>query len=495
MVLNPVPITSGTHTLWAHIGNVNGTNDPVGTNNLTTSTFTYNGLPGTQLTTADCGRTYTSFLEFFHADVVPNANAYEFLLIDTLNNDTAIGLSTSGSIANPYIRLSDVNGLHPSTTYQVRVRVHIGDCITDYGATCSITTPALPTTELAQPYINMTLTSLSQYFYCNAIPGATRYEYRFTEGGNVNVCISPACNTNAPAYTFFSMLMTGNPQYSTTYAVEVRAKVAGIWGPYGTPHNIHTPPPPVVSLLPGDCGTTVSDLSDNLYINSASGAQRYQFEVTNGSGYLGYAFSHSSTPTSTLFRMSWLPNLQSATTYQVRVRSKFGGTWGTYGPACDVTTPAPDLPQLQSAYCNTTLSSLNSYIHTVPIYGAQRYAYEITDGAGFSALAFSYWASPTSTWVSLATVPGIQLGTTYQVRVMAKINGVWGAYGPSCDITTPSNKSAEDKEFEWPAPAPNPELVVFPNPANSYVNVFGEGLAGEQATITCVDLAGRARLQ
>lgn len=497
VTLNPVPILAGAHTLWVHITNVNGVADPDATNNLTTAGATWNAAPGTQLTSNDCGRTYTSFLEFFHADILPNATAYEFLLTDPLTSNTVVGTSTGGAIANPYIRLSDVNGLQPATIYEVKVRAVSNGCITDYGSVCTVTTPTLPTTQLSQPYINTTLSSLGQYFYCDQIPGATRYEYLLTEGGNVSVCFSPACNTNAPAYTFFSMLLTPSPKYSTTYAVQIRAKVAGVWGPYGTPYNITTPAEPTVSLLPADCGTTVTDLADNLYINSVSGAQRYQFEVTHSSGYLQYAFSHSGTPTSTLFRMSWAPSLQSATTYQVRARAKIGGVWGTYGPSCDVTTPPAALPQLQSTYCNITLTSLSTYVHTVPIYGAQRYAYEITDGAGFSTLAFSYWASPSSTWMALSTVPGIQPNTTYHIRVMAKINGVWNGYGPSCDITTPaaSAKAEAEEDFAWQVPAPTADLMVFPNPASEYVNVFGEGIEGDQASVRCIDLAGRVLLQ
>ena len=114
---------------------------------------------------------------------------------------------------------------------------------------------------------------------------------------------------------------------------------------------------------------------------------------------------------------------------------------------------------------------------------------------GFSYLAFSHWSAPTTTWMSLALVPGIQPSTTYQIQVMVKVNGVWGGFGPACNVTTPAfalktdlagtPQAAVAEQLEPSA------LKLYPNPAIGPINIQADGLDGTSATLECVDMMGR----
>ena len=89
---------------------------------------------------------------------------------------------------------------------------------------------------------------------------------------------------------------------------------------------------------------------------------------------------------------------------------------------------------LQSQFCGTTVSSLSQTLFCDPVFGATEYRWEFTEGAN----VLTRIRTNGFTNMQLGWVNGIQYGSTYQVRVQAKVNGVWGFYGSSCPISTPT---------------------------------------------------------
>jgi hypothetical protein len=45
---------------------------------------------------------------------------------------------------------------------------------------------------------------------------------------------------------------------------------------------------PAISMVPSQCGTTLSNIAATIYSQQAAGAQGYRFEVTNGSNVRSY---------------------------------------------------------------------------------------------------------------------------------------------------------------------------------------------------------------
>ncbi len=165
--------------------------------------------------------------------------------------------------------------------------------------------------------------------------------------------------------------------------------------------------------------------------------------------------------------------------------------WGAFGPICQITSPAVVFPQVQSVYCGNTLNSIGEFFYIDPVPGAQRYQYEITDGAGFTKYGFSHSSKPQATWFSFNLVAGIQPSTTYTVKVRAKVSNGWGTYGPGCDITTPASKQGYAPLFAETA-GEGLGLSLFPNPTRgaTFIAVSGPVDATE-VRVSVVNLTGQ----
>lgn len=345
-----------------------------------------------------------------------------------------------------------------------------------------------PTTQLNAASCGTTLATLGQYIYTTAVAGADRYSYEFSNGSGF---FEEVYNHAAyGAQTFFSPNWVPGLAIGTTYDVRVRARVAGCWGAYGNSCQISTPPTiPTTELATAYCNSTLPSVNTYFYINAVHGAQQYEYEVSDGSGYLETRTSLSWQPTATWFSLLYFDDIEYGTAYTIRVRAQIGGVWGSYGASCQLSTPALNAPTVQSSYCNTTLGSINQIFYATPVPGAQRYQYQVSDGAGFSASGFSYWANPTSNWFTFNFVPGIQSATTYDVGVRVKLAGTWGTFGPNCSISTPALKS---HEADGAALQDGTQLraTVYPNPNNGQFRLHITGNAAP-VDATVLDLSGR----
>lgn len=346
-----------------------------------------------------------------------------------------------------------------------------------------------PATQLATSSCNITLSSINQYLFVDPVANATSYEYHVTDGGGFDEIAYS--HQGYPGSTFFSMSWVPNITHNTTYTVEVRARVNGCWGPYGTACTIATPSNiPTTSLSSSWCNTTLSYLYEYFYINSVPAAHRYEYEISDGAGFIDTVATLNAYPTATWFSFLFVPGIVHGTTYTIRVRAQVGGVWAPFGLACTLATPALPSPVVQPGYCNSTLSSLGQFFYITAVPGAQRYQYYISDGAGFDAYPFSYWASPTATWVSFNLVPGIQHGTTYNVSVRAKVGGVWGTFGPACPISTPTLKNDFPESVPIATEATASSLHLWPNPGSDLVTLQYDG-AAEPSTIRLIAATGQ----
>ncbi|MBK9673491.1 MAG: hypothetical protein IPO70_14990 [Bacteroidetes bacterium] len=129
----------------------------------------------------------------------------------------------------------------------------------------------------------------------------------------------------------------------------------------------------------------LTTLSQPIYCIAVSGASDYQYKIENNAlGFVAEVYRNS---TLNDFRLTWLPvstgGLRYNTTYNVSVRAKVGGLWLNYGPACQITTPAQPLTQIQAAYCPYNLPTFGSLVYCIKIEGATNYRYHISGPSGF----------------------------------------------------------------------------------------------------------------
>jgi hypothetical protein len=194
---------------------------------------------------------------------------------------------------------------------------------------------------------------------------------------------------------------------------------------------------PVTQLVPGNCGMTLTAMSEPLRAIYMPPAVQYEFNVTDGLNHWYIVRPNRG------FYLSMLSGMQYGFTYQVRVRWNDGSQWSAWGPWCNVTTPSePPLLMLDSLSCNIVASDFghivrivtipDNYVAPYEVYGASLYQWELAGPVD------TLYHVRTGRGFTLGEVNGIQYGTTYSVRARALVFGQWSAWGPACTLTTPA---------------------------------------------------------
>ncbi|MEW6470259.1 MAG: PKD domain-containing protein [Bacteroidota bacterium] len=189
-------------------------------------------IPSTQLQPAYCGITLSSLSQQVYCDAVTGASNYQY----RLNGPglTNYVYTRGNNLTN--FAMSWVTGAQYGGTYSVEVRSYVGGIWSAYGAACNLTTPAFPTTQLSAPYCGITLSTMSQQVNCDAVIGASNYQYRLNGPNLTNYVYTRGNNL-----TNFAMSWVTGVQLSSSYSVEVRAYVGGVWGSYGPVCTVTTP--------------------------------------------------------------------------------------------------------------------------------------------------------------------------------------------------------------------------------------------------------------
>ena len=97
------------------------------------------------------------------------------------------------------------------------------------------------------------------------------------------------------------------------------------------------------------------------------------------------------------------------------------------------TVPAPT-PKVIPSQCGITLTSLWNTIFCTTVASATNYRFEVSNGAFLQ----TFDTPLGSNRCNMYDFTSISLGTTYSVRVAAKVGGLWQSFGTSCSITTPA---------------------------------------------------------
>jgi len=293
-------------------------------------TITTPGVPSTQLSATYCGATLASMTQTISCNPVVGAFYYTYHITNVSLGYTYDIVSTTN------LSLSNVPGLQPATTYNVQVKALVGSAWGSLGSVCTITTPAIPTTQLAASYCGATLTSLTQTIGCNAVAGAVYYTYHITNAG-----LGFSYDLVGPSSV--SLSPVNGLLYGTTYNVQVKALVGNAWGSYSTTCTITMPSSPAgtTKLSSGYCGSTVSSSSQSIYCDLVTGANYYRFRVKDaatGGSVLNQVYVRTFQPANA-FTLSAIPGIQVGTAYTVEVSYlDNSGVWSSYGAVCTVTT-------------------------------------------------------------------------------------------------------------------------------------------------------------
>lgn len=381
-----------------------------------------NTVPTTHLTSAHCGEQLTAFNEVFYAQSVSGATQYEFLFIDDdgiLAPVYSLWTSTGHHLQIPGL-------LEVDKTYNVQVRAYIDGTWGDFGAVCQIHSPnGVPLTQLISTDCGKQLTTFNEVFKTETVQGATQYEFKFT---NVNTF---AETTNTWSGTGHSLILLGLLEIGQTYDVQTRAQVNGVWGDWGPVCQIHSPlTVPTTQLKPIHCGEQLTTFNEVFKTETVYGADLYEFMFTNTVAPFTVT---TNTWTGTGHHLQLLNLFDLGQTYDVQTRAQVNGVWSDWGPVCQIHSPltVPNT-NIYASDCGTTMSSYNEVFKCDVVAGAELYRFRFNDGT--NPPFFSDRTINTNT----LNIAGLLVqNVTYQVDVMARINGVWGAYDQACPITSP----------------------------------------------------------
>jgi hypothetical protein len=323
------------------------------------------------------------------------------------------------------------------------------------------------------------LTTLDQAIKAVIIPNAQMYRFEVANGGT-----SRTIENSSPV---FSLTQLTGSTYGSLYNVRVGVKLNGAWRTYGTSCDIYSPTintsasVPVTKMRASQCGTTLATIGSPIHSEIVYGAEAYRFQVTNGA-----TVTEVESPIYYFFLTDSALGTYG-TTFSVKTAAKVAGTWGNYGTSCSISTPAlisntVPTTKLAPAFCGATLAALNTKISASTVYNAQGYRFEITKGGVVTVYDSALYNFRLSDAGIVATS-----GSTYAIRVAAKVNGVYGIYGTSCNVTMPGSSSSsrqivENTDFS---------LVAYPNPSNSAFKLQINGSNSETVSVLVFDMMGR----
>ncbi len=406
------------------------------------------------------------FTESLATYMSSSADAATMLTTSALNNSsilTASCESDSGDFIAPYSS-TFFAGLHANSSSN-QATLFVDD----------LNVSLIKTTHLTTASCGDSLNTCDT-LHCITYTGATSYKFKFEDLSN---SFSQDYTVNTANPKVYQFLGTNPLVLGQSYSVTVAAYVGGVWTPFGSACDVYVRPVPIRGLTGASCGDTLSDLSQLIYTNTTGICliANYMYEFTDQSNNTVIETQRNSAVTSFLMTYITTPYVKYSTTYSVRVKLKIGNTWGEYGSACYITTPASPLTKLSSTYCNYTLPTFATPVTCVSVLGAQDYRYKITGPSSYDR-TFTRNSSINNwyfTWTNSS--PYMQASTTYDVKVASRAGGVWSDYGDVCTITTPATLSRlADTLFLQQAFQPifdqlensgnTLSLSIFPNPNN-----------------------------
>lgn len=331
-------------------------------------------FPTTKLQTGtSCGATISTLSQQLFCDTVSGAVDYEYKIVNAVqgydhtwrrinsNNDYRLSWAYSST---PFVQ-----GLPYGYTYDVQVRALVGKTNVlpgewgTFGPTCQVTVLGTPTTQVTGATCGQTLAAFNSYMNCIPVAGATDYEWRVS---NITLGYSQSgTRTNSSTNYRLDWLpgAGGGIRYGTTYDVEVRAKVGGVFGNYGTICQITTPASPLTSLQPAYCSNyALPTFGSQVFCVAVPGATNYRYHIT---GPLGYDKTFTRNLSSNDWRFNWTilappnQNMIANQTYTVEVASYAGGVWSAYGTPCTIATPLV-IPRYGSFIDENPMNSVTS---------------------------------------------------------------------------------------------------------------------------------------
>ncbi len=231
------------------------------------------------------------------------------------------------------------------------------------------------------------------------------------------------------------------------------------------------------SVIPSQCGITLTKLNENIYANLIENAQAYRFKITDVANSTVQIIDRPLR----VFQLTNTANYAYGKTYAIEVAPKINGVWLAYGIACEVTTPAITT-QIQDTQCGSTFADLNSTLYANLVPYALGYRFRITLVTSGQVYTID---RPIRSLV-LSSVPNIQYGHSFSVEVAVKnTNGVYMNFGPICQVYTGAmTKLQNEQKMDF-------KTIASPNPFDVTTQLYVTTSYDKTIELNIYDVLGR----
>ena len=293
-------------------------------------------VPATQLASTWCNAVGVAFHDTLQCIHVAEALAYRWEIVGGGLNDI---LETTTS----QLAVSEIGIIEENTSYTVVVYAQVAGFWGDEAVACSITTGNF-TADVAG-FDCGTALSILDTLYCDPIPDAINYRWKFVDAQTAEERIHFSQNQNR-----VWLFDVPGLQFDKSYDVSVTAQTASsAWSPGSSVCN--------VGINRYIRGVEVAETScdyldftdpDYLGVQPLPGADQYLLHFTRQSGDTATLLEFLA-PGADEIAISQLNELEMYTLYRVKARARVRGQWGQWGNACDfakggLTDPNPFEP-------------------------------------------------------------------------------------------------------------------------------------------------------
>jgi hypothetical protein len=435
----------------------------------------------TQVQSSQCGQVLAALNSNITANLVSGATQYRFKVTTILPDSSVLEQYVTSN--SRVFNLTQMDAYAYGRTYSIQVAVNLGGVWQSYGSTCAVVTPT-PVTRIQSNQCGIMMASVSDPVYAYLVSYATGYRFRITSTVNpAQVFI-----VDRPLREFRMSLFPA--QSGIAYNVEVAARnLDGTYLPYGSACTVSAPIL-YTKIDAAYCGRVMSLFSDFIYAYLVPNCSMYRFKVTNMSTS---AVQIVDRPLR-VFSLDMLSNVQYNTAYKIEVAIKdMSGTILPYGAFCTVYTPLVSVPKIQLSQCETTCTTNYEMVYSDIVPNATLYRFRLDNYVS----GYSHYIERYDRSFNLSMFNGLQPNTTYNIRVAAKVNGVFTIYGKTCVITTPAtsantrlavsdNMLQADNKINMPL---MPQ--VYPNPFSEYFSVDAALPANAEVSVKVYDMMAR----
>jgi hypothetical protein len=295
-----------------------------------------------------------------------------------------------------------------------------------------------------------------------------------TLGWNRNVC-NMGTLSNMRVASWSGSQWTDLGQNSTTGIASVGTIKAASAGPNVTNQYYALAETNVnIQLYSAYCNASIPITNPLLGSDNNTSQAFYRFEFSTSSTFTGYVDTDTSFykefPNGQTKLFKQVSDLRTGNTYYARIRTRSNSSqaWSNPGTICSVTFI--NNLTISTAYCNATIS-LSNYISANDNnkdFGL--YRFEFSPNAAFTGYdannAAMYKELNKNQYALYSTVSGLQIGSTYYVRVRIRETSSesWSAAGPVCSVTVANELKLHPSQCDQSVPITR-SIEAFDNTA------------------------------